>query len=118
MSIKTKQFAIKLLNNWRQCNHFKQLTKNQKHLFYMCMANLLQQMSLEYALDQNWDKVLVFCKQASSYINMTNWKPSSSDAINMIPFNRLSKFTSLSTLQLLHQNEFAIGSAFSILYHD
>ena len=107
MSRETKQYAIKLLNNWEKNNKLNDLTNSDQHLFYMLMANLLHQMSLEYAINNKLDKALIFCKQASSYINLSNWNPSSKELTDLIKYNRLSKFNALSPIQLIHLKHIA-----------
>ena len=115
MSIETKQFAIKLLKNWNQNNDLNKFGNSDKDYFYLVMANLLHQMSFQYAKEAKMDKALLFCKQASSYINLSNCIPST-DLKHLVKYNQLSKFNSLSTMELIHINEFEIGNAFTILY--
>jgi len=113
----TKQFAINILKNWNKNNNLNQLSILDQELFYIFMANLLYQMSFEYAIKKDSNKVIMFCKQASSYIKLSNWNPSQCNIdADLIKYNQLSKFNSLSTIELIHLNEFEMGSAFQLTY--
>ena len=94
MAMETFRYGIKILTNWKRCNDFNKLNKTKQEKYCKLMGNSLHQMAIYQASSSNWQKTLVYAKQALTYIKTQKIKQFEQDTL--IHIDKIKKFNNLT----------------------